>query len=570
MKVADSHCSRSTGLPSHAVIVCFRRATIPTKHAVFAVFPSRTCPEAPAILGITWSLVIIGRFPGTLPPTNRLRHWVFVILVCCLLATGSSACVSLPFYIAHNSPLSADQLRKTQLKGPEIDPTKLPNGVFVGLALSGGGSRAANFSAAVLFELEELGILRYVAAISSVSGSSLTAAYYRLNSDNQSHWNPENAQKLLRTDFEARWLWSWLLPQNFLRAATSYYDRSEHMASVFDSVLFHGKRFRDLPQHGPLLLIDASTLGQSIYQFPFDRVHFHMLGSDLETYSISHAVMASAAFPGAFRNVTLRRYDPDEPSAKRYIHLMDGGITDNLGVSALYTVLVTSAPEWKAQKLNGCFLIIADAYASAEEQSLGSAYGRQRRVGSTGIGMLIDHNAMIASDLLLRSQRVATLARLGYKDMYKDRDPLETLFNDTDMDIPRDRPLATLTIGDFLGVGGDSPLGQTPCQVWTLNFDRLHALAGYRHFARIISEPRPKLDEERIEGLYKVATSIKTRFRLIGPAGMNQESLQRALYEAAHVLVRDDPTVLPQVCDWFKKRGLALKEECAPPLVGGR
>src|SRR5439155_16879826 len=64
------------------------------------------------------------------------------------------------------------------------------NGVYLGIAMSGGCSRAANFSAAVLLELEDLGLLKYVTAISSVSGSSLTAAYYGLFRDNRKdRWN---------------------------------------------------------------------------------------------------------------------------------------------------------------------------------------------------------------------------------------------------------------------------------------------------------------------------------------------------------------------------------------------
>ncbi|MDB5322985.1 MAG: uncharacterized protein JWN40_4616, partial [Phycisphaerales bacterium] len=61
------------------------------------------------------------------------------------------------------------------------------DGWFVGLAISGGGSRSANFSAAVMFELQRLGLLEKVDAISSVSGGSMTAAYYCLSADRD--WN---------------------------------------------------------------------------------------------------------------------------------------------------------------------------------------------------------------------------------------------------------------------------------------------------------------------------------------------------------------------------------------------
>src|SRR6185369_12923608 len=51
-----------------------------------------------------------------------------------------------------------------------ISKSELPEGVFIGVAISGGGSRAANFSAAALLELDRLGILQHTAATSSVSG----------------------------------------------------------------------------------------------------------------------------------------------------------------------------------------------------------------------------------------------------------------------------------------------------------------------------------------------------------------------------------------------------------------
>lgn len=52
--------------------------------------------------------------------------------------------------------------------------------VFVGLALSGGGSRAANFAMATMEQLEALGLMRHVTAISSTSGGGVAGAYYAL------------------------------------------------------------------------------------------------------------------------------------------------------------------------------------------------------------------------------------------------------------------------------------------------------------------------------------------------------------------------------------------------------
>src|SRR3954470_12003246 len=87
------------------------------------------------------------------------------------------------------------------------------DGYFVGLAISGGGSRSANFAAAAMFQLQRLGVLQRVDYISSVSGGSLTAAYYCTHGE---EWNPENVQRKLTYAFASDALFQSLLPWNLL------------------------------------------------------------------------------------------------------------------------------------------------------------------------------------------------------------------------------------------------------------------------------------------------------------------------------------------------------------------
>ena len=54
----------------------------------------------------------------------------------------------------------------------------------LGLALSGGGHRAAFFHVGVLAKLAELGLLRRVEVISTVSGGSIVGALYYLHVKN--------------------------------------------------------------------------------------------------------------------------------------------------------------------------------------------------------------------------------------------------------------------------------------------------------------------------------------------------------------------------------------------------
>jgi len=62
--------------------------------------------------------------------------------------------------------------------------TEEPQHSKLGLALSGGGHRAAFFHVGVLARLAELGLLRPVQVISTVSGGSIIGALYYLHVKN--------------------------------------------------------------------------------------------------------------------------------------------------------------------------------------------------------------------------------------------------------------------------------------------------------------------------------------------------------------------------------------------------
>ena len=244
-----------------------------------------------------------------------------------VLSLALAACSTIPLYTRSNQRFAEDA--KPTRATREITVKDLPNdGVFVGIAISGGGSRAANFSAAVLFELEELGFLQTVSAISSVSGGSLTSAYYGLFGHDPERWNRERVRELFRKDFQTRWILRWFLPHNIVRYWFTDFDRSDIMKGVFDDILFEKRTFGDMPAGDmpatrPKILINATSLTTG-RQFRFTDQDFKTLQSRLDTYPISHAVMASGAFPGAFNNVTLQNYST-QSHTPHYVHLFDGG-----------------------------------------------------------------------------------------------------------------------------------------------------------------------------------------------------------------------------------------------------
>lgn len=207
------------------------------------------------------------------------------------------------------------------------------DGVYFGLAISGGGSRSSNFAAASMFELEQLGLLQKVDYVSAVSGGSLTAAYYCLATP--AEWNRANLQRRMTHSFATDILISNLLPWNFLVLALSDWDRSDLLAGTLRKNLFTRKgkelTFADLRADRPRLLINATDL-QTGKPFIFSNESFDKLNSDLSSYPIAHAVAASAAVPVLLHHVTLRDHST---TFKQYRHLIDGGVTDNLGIRTL-------------------------------------------------------------------------------------------------------------------------------------------------------------------------------------------------------------------------------------------
>jgi len=392
----------------------------------------------------------------------------------------------------------------------------LPRDVFLGIAISGGGSRAANFGIAALRELSGLGLLQRAAALSSVSGGSLAAAYYaqyRPNDDQS--W--EMAGKVLRTNFFRAWAWHLLLPQNLALMAFTDFDRSDVMADIFDSTVFHGATFGNLARDAPRLFINAT--GADRQQFLFSEESFDSLGSRLDTYRLADAVMASGAFPLAFNNVTLAVFQkPGErqPATKaiQYRHLFDGGAADNLGIETLSGLLenvVASAHERGAQ-LPRCMFVLIDADRSSDPDGDDPTwYERDTR----GIfGRIADGNVFTSIDAMFAHRRAGQLEDLRPTNGH------------------RFPGLPTWRHRFVVDVDGTTQ-DEVMCFVWHVHFARLKTLA--------------KTDDPRVrqfrEATWRVAQGAQTHYKLTG-LGISAEAIQKALFDAAHILVREDDEAL--------------------------
>jgi len=301
-----------------------------------------------------------------------------------VLASLLSACASTA--VVENVPSESAPLpRGYSASGWHAD--RRPNDVLLNLAFSGGGTRAAALSYGVLKALRDTEVtigsharrlLDEVDAITSVSGGSFTAAYYGLYGD-RTFTDFESA--FLRRDVEQALISRVVSPASVLDSA----GRTESAIQDYDENVFHGATFADLARaNGPLIVINASDLGNGV-RFSFLQEYFNLLCSDISTFSVARAVAASSAVPVLFSPVVVRNY-PDcgstappwlvelrrrtagderatqlvegltsyfDKDKRKFIHFVDGGVTDNLGLRATFDIIdITGGPEAYLQKLN--------------------------------------------------------------------------------------------------------------------------------------------------------------------------------------------------------------------------
>src|SRR5215831_7649276 len=329
----------------------------------------------------------------------RAARWVVCVLVliggCQILPGHWRPGWNEPRPIGTPVPDTAGSWKLTELE--------LKDSRFFALAISGGGSRAANFGAAFMLELQQRGLLDQVDVISGVSGGTLPAVYYGLGGKTGAFTEPA-VRQALGYDFQSSWIRRWFLPQNIFRYWLSDFTRSDIMVQVFNNRLFHKATFADLRPYPKILL--NSTVHNDHTRFTFTDDRFATLNSTLATYHVANAVNASSAFPGAFQDVTLQKYV--EPP--QYLHLYDGGPIDNLGVQAIVNYLNQNILGASLDRLfpNGCVIVIIDATPASDHPELNT-----NESSRTLIDYFVDTNALDAMDAMLIESRRFLLAQMG-------------------------------------------------------------------------------------------------------------------------------------------------------------
>jgi NTE family protein len=299
---------------------------------------------------------------------KRLRIQPLLILASFILLAG---CATRPV----NAPITETDPSTGYRFETHAQKTKKENLII--LAFSGGGTRAASFSYGVLEFLrdtevvgpsgEKLRLLDHVDIITGVSGGSFTALAYGLYGDKLFD---EYEQRFLKRDVQGEIASRSFNPANWGRLWSTGWGRSELAAELYDEILFDGATFGDLGRgDGPLIVASATDLSTGS-RFVFGQRIFDIICSDLNSVPLSRAAAASSAVPLVLSPVTINNYGgtcdattpewikpfldstaPPRPAARAirsikaeqaygdsahrpYLHLVDGGVSDNVGMRA--------------------------------------------------------------------------------------------------------------------------------------------------------------------------------------------------------------------------------------------
>ncbi len=264
-------------------------------------------------------------------------------------------------------------------RSTNLPPSKTgsSDSLFIIASFSGGGARASALSYGVLQELARTPIIwegrqkRLVDElniINAVSGGSFTAVYYALYGDRifrdfETHflrkdWESELRSRIFRS------------PSNWLRLWSPYFGRAHIFAELLDEALFNGHTFGDLlaKHQRPIINLHASDMA-SLSRFEFNQRQFNIICSDLSQLPLSVAAASSSALPLLLSPISMTNYAgtcgfqpparlvEERPTAwgrqranelrsyldakkRPYIHLLDGGLSDNIGMRS---VLETTA-----------------------------------------------------------------------------------------------------------------------------------------------------------------------------------------------------------------------------------
>lgn len=256
----------------------------------------------------------------------------------------------------------------------EVTRSGQSDDLLVVLAISGGGMRAAALGYGALEELRRTEVtvngtkrrlLDEVDVISAVSGGTLPATYYGLRGEKTFE---EFEKNVLGRNLERELALRILTPTNWLRLPSGTFGKSDLFAELYDETVFNHATFGDLQRAGgPFVIINGTDLTTGA-RFSFTQDQFDAICGDLSRVTLGRAIATSTSLPPLLTPITFencggtcgrktpawqaaaeaavnesetpgrallraRALQSYEDPARPFIHLFDGGLSENLGLT---------------------------------------------------------------------------------------------------------------------------------------------------------------------------------------------------------------------------------------------
>jgi hypothetical protein len=288
---------------------------------------------------------------------------------------------------------------------------------FFAIAVSGGGSRAAVFSEAVMEQLykqvklpDGRSVIDEIDYISSVSGGSLSMAYYCMNKPNVDSSHTELYDRFfgdyrgdMRRNIEGDLIKNLF---HFYKFFLTSEEAGLLLKQSFDTLYFNNRKFDELQkrqQNGwaPTLIMNGTVMdtgarflfttlarenfdtapkdvAEKLSRTAFGKCDFHFsgdligvtfcddIGLSIGDMEVSRGVAASASVPLLLGPIVLKDQKKSTCDQEFFIHISDGGINDNQGITTVMQLLTDRLIDMPKGKYRGGLVIIIDSNQSID------------------------------------------------------------------------------------------------------------------------------------------------------------------------------------------------------------
>lgn len=237
-------------------------------------------------------------------------------------------------------------------------------------------------------------------------------------------WSDELIRKRLTTNIKMGMAGQLINPVFLGGYVFGHKNRTDALITTLDAKVLglsaagHPMTMADLNPSRPQIIINSTVATKDDSDafrprpfgslFTFTPTDLESIGVEYSSMPLSRAVAASAAFPGLLSPIVLNRYQlgstEQERGAPKYIHLMDGGNVDNLGLLAVKRALVEDSHR---------LLIECDQIVVMTVDAFGSQGYHNDDVPTmrSASGLVMDGNTLLSAfDALLAANRTRLLA----------------------------------------------------------------------------------------------------------------------------------------------------------------